>query len=126
MSFMSEEIPAWLKERIARFEELQRSLQAVLLQKRQVELEVSEVDHSLSELKKASVEDAVYKFSGQILIKVKKDEILKELEEKLDLDKARTTILTKQEEKLKQSITELQSKINSALSRQTGQQLKES
>jgi prefoldin beta subunit len=123
---MSEEIPAWLKERIARFEELQRSLQAVLLQKRQVELEVSEVDHSLSELKKASVEDTVYKFSGQILIKVKKDEILKELEEKLDLDKARTTILTKQEEKLKQSITELQSKINNALSSQTGQQLKES
>ncbi len=123
---MSEEIPAWLKERIARFEELQRSLQAVLLQKRQVELEVSEVDHSLSELKKASVEDTVYKFSGQILIKVKKDEILKELEEKLDLDKARTTILAKQEEKLKQSMTELQSKINSALTSQTGQQLKES
>ena len=90
---MSEEVPAWLKERIARFEELQRSLQAVLLQKRQVELEISEVDHSLSELKKSSVEDTVYKFSGQILIKVKKDEILKELEEKLDLDKARTTIL---------------------------------
>jgi prefoldin beta subunit len=123
---MSEEVPAWLKERIARFEELQRSLQAVLLQKRQVELEISEVDHSLSELKKSSVEDTVYKFSGQILIKVKKDEILKELEEKLDLDKARTTILTKQEEKLKQSLTELQSKINSALSSQTGQQLKES
>ena len=113
---MSEEVPAWLKERIARFEELQRSLQAVLLQKRQVELEISEVDHSLSELKKSSVEDTVYKFSGQILIKVKKDEILKELEEKLDLDKARTTILKKQEEKLKQSLTELQSKINSALS----------
>lgn len=126
VSFMSEEVPAWLKERIARFEELQRSLQAVLLQKRQVELEISEVDHSLSELKKSSVEDTVYKFSGQILIKVKKDEILKELEEKLDLDKARTTILTKQEEKLKQSLTELQSKINSALSSQTGQQLKES
>ena len=123
---MSEEVPAWLKERIARFEELQRSLQAVLLQKRQVELEISEVDHSLSELKKSSVEDTVYKFSGQILIKVKKDEILKELEEKLDLDKARTTILKKQEEKLKQSLTELQSKINSALSSQTGQQLKES
>jgi len=126
VSFMSEEVPAWLKERIARFEEMQRSLQAVLLQKRQVELEISEVDHSLSELKKSSVEDTVYKFSGQILIKVKKDEILKELEEKLDLDKARTTILKKQEEKLKQSLTELQSKINSALSSQTGQQLKES
>ena len=126
VSFMSEEVPAWLKERIARFEELQRSLQAVLLQKRQVELEISEVDHSLSELKKSSVEDTVYKFSGQILIKVKKDEILKELEEKLDLDKARTTILAKQEEKLKQSMTELQSKINSALTSQTGQQLKES
>jgi len=122
---MSGEIPAWLRERLARFEEMQRSLQAVQMQKRQIDLENSEIERALDELKKISPEDAVYKFSGQILIKVNKDELVKELEEKLELNKTRISILAKQEEKLKQSLTELQSKISSALSGQPGA-LKES
>ncbi|MEM1985889.1 MAG: prefoldin subunit beta [Nitrososphaeria archaeon] len=113
---MSEEIPAWLKERLARFEEMQRNLQAVQIQKKQIDLEISEIERALDELKKAAPDDAVYKFTGQILIKVSKDELVKELEEKLELDKTRMTILAKQEEKLKQSLTELQNKISSALS----------
>jgi len=123
---MSEEIPAWLKERLARFEETQRNLQTVQIQKRQVELEVNDIEHALKELQKTANEDAVYRFSGQILIKVNKDDLLKELEEKLELDKTRITILTKQEEKLKQSLTEIQSKISGALSNQPSQSLKES
>lgn len=123
---MSEEIPAWLRERLARFEELQRNLQSVQIQKRQVEIEVSEVERALNELKKTPPKDVVYKFSGQILIKVDKGELIKELEEKLELDKTRTTILAKQEDKLKQSLSEIQSKISGALSTQPGQNLKES
>jgi len=123
---MSEEIPAWLKERLARFEETQRNLQTVQIQKRQVGIEINDIEHALNELKKTAAEDAVYRFSGQILIKVNKDELLKELEEKLELDKTRTTILTKQEEKLKQSLAEIQSKITGALSNQPSQRLKES
>jgi prefoldin beta subunit len=123
---MSEEIPAWLKERLARFEETQRNLQTVQIQKRQVELEVNDIEHALKELQKTANEDAVYRFSGQILIKVNKDDLLKELEEKLELDKTRITILTRQEEKLKQSLTEIQSKISGALSNQPSQSLKES
>lgn len=123
---MSEEIPAWLKERLARFEETQRNLQSVQIQKRQVELEINDIEHALNELKKTGAEDSVYRFSGQILIKVNKDELLKELEEKLELDKTRTTILARQEEKLKQSLSEIQSKISGALSNQPVQGLKES
>lgn len=123
---MSEEIPAWLKERLARFEETQRNLQTVQIQKRQVELEVNDIEHALKELQKTANEDAVYRFSGQILIKVNKDDLLKELEEKLELDKTRITILTRQEEKLKQGLTEIQSKISGALSNQPSQSLKES
>jgi len=123
---MSEEIPAWLRERLARFEELQRNFQSVQIQKRQVEIEVSEVERALNELKKTPPEDVVYKFSGQILIKVDKEELIKELEEKLELDRTRTTILAKQEDKLKQSLSEIQSKISGALSTQSGQNLKES
>ncbi len=123
---MSEEIPPWLKERLARFEETQRNLQSVQIQKRQVELEINDVEHALNELKKTAAEDLTYRFSGQVLIKVNKDDLLKELEEKLELDKTRTTILTRQEEKLKQSLAEIQSKISGALSNQPDQGLKES
>ena len=123
---MSEEIPPWLKERLARFEETQRNFQSVQIQKRQVELEINDVEHALSELKKTADGDLTYRFSGQILIKVNKDDLLKELEEKLELDKTRTTILARQEEKLKQSLSEIQSKISGALSNQPVQGMKES
>jgi prefoldin beta subunit len=123
---MSEEIPAWLKERLARFEETQRNLQSVQIQRRQVELEINDIEHALNELKKTGAGDNVYRFSGQILIKVNKDELIKELEEKFELDKTRTTILARQEEKLKQSLSEIQSKISGALSNQPVQGLKES
>ena len=45
-----QEIPPWLREQLARLEQLQQNLQAVQMQKQQVEAELSETDRALDEL----------------------------------------------------------------------------
>lgn len=110
-----EEIPPWLREQLARFEQLQRNLQAILTQKQQIELELSEIEKATTELNKIGPDDTVYKYVGSILIKVKKEDMLNDLEEKKEIDNTRSKILAKQETRLRESVKELQAKINEAL-----------
>ncbi len=111
----SQEIPPWLREQLARFEQLQQSLQAILVQKQQVELEAAEVEKALEELKKADQSEPVYKSAGSVLIRVKRDDLLKELEEKKELANTRLLVLSKQESRLRENIKELQMKIDEAV-----------
>ncbi|MDQ6667220.1 MAG: prefoldin subunit beta, partial [Thermoproteota archaeon] len=77
---MSEqELPPWLKEQLSRLQQLQQNLQAIMMQKQQVEIEIVETDRALEELKKIGTEDIVYKSAGPLLIKSKKEDLLKEL-----------------------------------------------
>jgi len=75
------------------------------------EFENIETGKSLEELKKVSDDDAVFKFAGTILVKSNKQTLLEDLEEKKELIKTRTTVLAKQEDKLKTSLKEQESKI---------------
>ncbi len=110
---MSEqELPPWLREQVSRLQQLQQNLQAIMMQKQQLEVETVETDKALEELKKAGAEDAVYKNAGSILIKAKKDEVVKELEEKKELSNTRVMVLAKQEARVKDNLKEVESKIN--------------
>ncbi|MDA4111333.1 MAG: prefoldin subunit beta [Thaumarchaeota archaeon] len=109
------EVPPWLREQLVRFEQLQQNLQTIMLQKQQVDAEASEVDRAVAELKKASETDAVYKSAGNILVKAKKDDLLKDLEERKELANTRSTVLGKQETRVRENIKELQAKIEEAL-----------
>ena len=78
---MSEqELPPWVREQVSRLQQLQQNLQAIMMQKQQLEVEMAETDRALQELKKASPDDAIYKNAGSVLIKAKKEDVLKELE----------------------------------------------
>src|ERR671918_273088 len=82
---MSEqELPPWVREQISRLQQLQQNLQAIMMQKQQLEVEMVETDRALQELKKASPDDAIYKNAGSVLIKTKKEDILKEVENKIN------------------------------------------
>lgn len=109
------EVPPWLREQLARFEQLQQNLQAIQLQKQQVDVESADVDRALAELKKATDSDAVYKSAGNILVKAKKEDLLKDLEERKELAGTRSTVLGKQELRVRESIKDLQARIESAL-----------
>ena len=58
------DVPMWLREQLARFEQLQQNLQSILMQKQQVDLESADVDKAVSELKKAGEEDTVVQEHG--------------------------------------------------------------
>lgn len=116
----TQEIPPWLQEQLSRFEQLQSTLQSVVTQKQQVEAELTEIKNALEELEKAPPDAAVYKQAGFILIKSDRGKLIEELKERRELAETRLNILSKQEERLKQNIQELQSKIREALSSRGG------
>ncbi len=109
------ELSPYLREQLARYEQIQQNLQAVLVQKQQVELERDETRRALEELGKAAETDNIYKFAGSLLIKVTKDSITKELIEKKELAETRSVVLTKQETRFKESLKDLQAKIDDAV-----------
>ena len=73
---------------------------------------MAETDRALQELKKASPDDAIYKNAGSVLIKAKKEDVLKELEEKKELSNTRIMVLGKQEARVKENLKEVENKIN--------------
>ena len=111
----SNEVPPWLREQLVRFEQLQQNLQAIVMQKQQVDLESSEVERALAELTKASDTDPVYKSAGNILVRSRKEDLTKELQERKELSNTRSTVLAKQESRVRENIKDLQAKIEDAL-----------
>ena len=110
---MSEqELPPWLKEQLTRLNQLQQNLQAILMQKQQIEIELVETEKALEELKKVNAEDTVYKTAGPVLIKVNRDDVVKELEEKKELANTRVMVLSKQETRVKENLKDVRTKID--------------
>ena len=105
------QMPPWLQEQLMKMQQSQQNLQAMMQQKQQIEMEKIETDKSLEELKKASDDDMVYKHAGSILIKSTKKELIDELEERKELTKTRSTVLEKQESRLKETLKEQEAKI---------------
>ena len=110
-----QQMPPWLQEQIGKMQQSQQNLQSILMQKQQVEMENAESDRALEELKKAADGDQVFKYAGSILIKSDKKSLIDELEEKKELSKTKSTVLSKQEERLKTSLQEQEQKIQEML-----------
>ena len=110
-----EEIPPWLREQLARFDQIQQSLQSIMIQKQQVDAEAADLDKAVVELNKVKSDETVYKSAGPLLVRVKRAEVLKELQEKQELSKTRSLVLSKQESRLKTNAKELQAKLNESI-----------
>jgi len=111
---MSEEIsrlPPPVQERLLRLQQLQQTLQAVLTQKQQLELELTETEQALSELEKLTDDAVIYKSIGSLLVKSEKTKSTTELNERKDLLNMRIGVLGKQEERLRSQVKDLQVKL---------------
>ncbi len=111
---MSEEIsrlPPQVQQRLLRLQQLQQTLQAVLTQKQQLELELTEVEQALSELGNLAENAVIYKSIGSLLVKSKKSKVTKELIERKELLNMRISVLGKQEERLRTQVKDLQTKL---------------
>jgi len=109
------ELPPWLKEQISRLQQLQQNMQAIMMQKQQIELEIVETERALEELSKTTTSDSIYKAAGPLLIKSEKDVIEKDLTEKKELANTRVMVLGKQELRVKENLKEVENKINQML-----------
>ncbi len=110
------ELPPQVQNMIAQLQQVQQQLQMVVTQKAQLESSIKEVEDAIKEVEKVKDDDPIFKAVGTVLVKTSKEEILKELKEKKETFEIRIKTLTRQEEKLKERLQELQKKIKSMLS----------
>ena len=104
-------LPPQVQERLLRHQQLQQSLQSILVQKQQVELEQTEVEQALTELQKVGDDAVVYKATGSLMVKAEKPRLITELTERKELLAARVSILAKQEERVRSQLKEVQTKL---------------
>lgn len=107
-----QQIPPWLQEQLAKMQQSQQNLQSIMAQKQHLELEQLETEKALEEITKASDDTVVYKHAGSILIKSNKADLIAELEERKELAKTRVTVLSKQEQRVRENLKEQETKIN--------------
>ena len=104
-------MPPWLQEQIMKLQQSQQNLQSIMTQRQHLEMEKAETEKALEELKKITDTDSVFKQAGTILIKSDKKTLIAELEEKVELSKTRSTVLEKQEVRVKETLKEQEAKI---------------
>lgn len=105
------QIPPLVQEHLARLQQTQQNFQSIMMQKQQLESEKLEIEKALEELKKAGDDESVFKHAGTIMIKSNKKDLIDELEEHVELAKTKASLLVKQEERLKTTLKEQETKI---------------
>jgi prefoldin beta subunit len=123
---MSDEIsklPPNVQERLLRLQQLQQTLQTIIAQKQQVEMEKTEVDQTLAELQKTADDSVIYKAIGSLLVKAEKAKVTEELNERKSLLDTRSTVMARQEERIRSQVKEAQTKLQEDLSPVSGQPL---
>ena len=105
------QIPPVVQEQLAKLQQTQQNFQSIMMQKQQLESEKLETEKALEELKKTSDDELVFKHAGTIMIKSNKKDLIEELEEHVELAKTKAVLLVKQEERLKTTLKEQETKI---------------
>lgn len=118
MSAGEEELPPSVRQQLVRFQQLQQTLNAILVEKQRLELELVEVKSALEELQKVSDDAAIYKAVGPVLVQTSKQQIVEELTERKELTETRLKLLEKQEQRTREQLESLQKELRMALSGQ--------
>lgn len=123
MSDELSKLPPNVQERLLRLQQLQQTLQSIMAQKQQVDMEKNEVDQTIAELQKTADDATIYKAIGSLLVKSEKTKVTDDLNERKSLLETRSTVITRQEERIKAQVKEAQTKLQEDLSPVSGQPL---
>ncbi len=104
-------MPPWLQEQIAKLQQSQQNLQTIMTQRHQLELEKIEIAKALEELGKITDDETVFKNVGAVLIRSTKEKMIQDLEERQTIAKTQSTVLEKQESRIKENLKEQEAKI---------------
>ena len=86
---------------------LRQNLEAVALQKQQIESQLSELSSALSEIKQT---EKTYKILGRIMVATPRDQLQKDLTEKKDLAEIRLKNFDEQEKRIQKEMEGAQKK----------------
>ena len=98
-----------LSRSLMEYENLEKQLEVLLIQKHQLQLQLNEVKHASDELKKAK--GNVYRQVGSIMVLSDKEEAQKDLKDKEELISVKLNAIGKQEEKLRSTVLESQKRL---------------
>ena len=104
------------EEKIEELQILEKNLQGMIMQKQTHQIELNEIANALEEIKKSN---EIYRILGGVLIKVGKEDIQKELEEKKKIMSLRIDSIEKQEELLDGKASQLRNDINEMIKQKT-------
>ena len=105
------QLPPNIQEKITRLQQLQNTLQQLVIQKQRVDLELNETERALKTLNDVSNDAKVYRSAGAILVEKKKGDVENELTERKEFLEMRAKVLEKQESKTRERLTGLQQNI---------------
>ncbi len=109
---MAQRLPPELEKLILRYQHLESQLASVVTQKSVVVSQIKEVERALSILQSLGGEAVVYKNTGFVLVKVKKEDVVKELEERKEELRIRLTSLERMETTLRKQLEEVKSQLD--------------
>jgi len=109
------QLPPNIQEKISRLQQLQNTLQQLILQKQRLDLERNESERALKTLDDVTSETKVYKSAGAILVEKDLDDVVKELKERLEFLEMRSKVLTKQEGNTRKRLTSIQESLQKEL-----------
>ena len=115
MSGLTGQLPPQVQERLQRLQNLQSTLQQLLVQKQRIEVEMMESDKALETLKEAADDSTVYKSVGAVLVEKPKADVIKELEERKEFLDMRMKVIAKQEDKTREKMTGIQETLQKEL-----------
>ena len=101
------------EQKIGQLQLMEQNLQNFIMQKQKFQTELFEVENALKEL--GSSKDKAYKIVGTVMIASKREDLIKELEDRKSVLELRIRSIEKQEKSLKDKATEMQTEIMSSL-----------
>ena len=110
---MSEEaaLPPKVQQRLAMYQQVQQMLQSILARKQQLSLELMEVENALKALDEVDDSTPIYRSVGPLLIRMEKDKVVRELEDKKAILKLRLEQLDREEKRAKEQLKEHETKL---------------
>jgi len=84
-------------------------------------MEKSEVEQTLAELAKTADDAVIYKAVGSLLVKAEKAKVSEDLNERKSLLETRSTVINRQEERIRSQVKDSQTKLQEDLSPVSGQ-----
>jgi prefoldin, beta subunit, archaeal len=108
---VADALPPDLKTALARYQDLQDKLQRLLAERSVIDSELKEINRVLQELGNIPQDSTIYKIIGNLLVRVNKADVERELNDRKEILELRSRTYQKQEATFRTELENLQKKI---------------